>query len=49
MGEVIHMSEEEPNGAAQHLYEALETEDTSEVNFHIRQALQLLGIRESNE
>lgn len=47
MGEVMLMSEGGSNGAAQHLYKALETEDESEVNFHIRQALQLLGVRES--
>lgn len=32
------------NGAVQHLEEALDTAENDEVVFHIRQALQLLGI-----
>ena len=31
-------------GVIQHLEEALETEETDEVNYRIRQALQLLGV-----
>lgn len=32
-------------GAVQHLENALEAEEMDEVNYHVRQALQLLGLR----
>ena len=35
----------EQNGAAQHLHAALEATDTDKKHFHIRQALQHLGIQ----
>lgn len=34
----------EERGAIQHLEEALEAEEDDEVNYHVRQALQLLGV-----
>lgn len=36
-------------GAAQHLQEALEAEESSEKNYHIRAALQLLGLNDNDQ
>lgn len=36
----------EEAGAIQHLEEALESEEREQVDYHIRQALQLLGVRD---
>ena len=36
-------------GASQHLEDALEREDPSEKDFHVKQALQLLGIRTADD
>ena len=44
MGEELIPTKEK--GAAQHLHDALEAEEQSEKDFHVRQALQYLGIRE---
>lgn len=39
----------EQQGAAQHLQEALEAEESDEKNYHIRAALQLLGIEDNDQ
>ena len=44
MGEVLSTTKEK--GAAHHLHDVLEAEEQSEKDFHVRQALQYLGIRE---
>ncbi|WP_275897432.1 hypothetical protein [Halorussus sp. MSC15.2] len=43
MGESEHSSEQK-RGAVQHLNDALSAEEMDEVNYHVRQALQLLGV-----
>ena len=43
MGETMEISTEH-DGAVHHLTRALETDDADEKQFHVRQALQLLGV-----
>lgn len=43
MGEITEIVDEH-DGAVQHLTQALEAEDTGQKQFHVRQALQLLGV-----
>ena len=44
MAEQEKRSQEE-RGAIQHLERALETEEMDDANYHVRQALQLLGVK----
>lgn len=43
------MESGEQNGAVPHLENALETDDRDEKNYHIRQALQYLGLRDISD
>ena len=43
------MDSGDQDGAVQHLQAALETDDSDKKNYHIRQALQYLGLRDTGE
>ena len=43
------MDSGEHERAVEHLQDALETEDSDTKNYHIRQALQFLGLHDSGE